>query len=715
MKRIQFQFIINILLASAGLLWLVSCRPDLPVPDAGQVSLTQQSDALWGEIDLTPEESAWLAQGYTVRVRVGPAPPLMFSDGQVRGIAIDYLETIFNRQGIAYEYVTENDVSWPQALDYIRNHETVDMVPTINRTTEREDYIAFTRDYLFYPRVIFTRDDADFVATIDDLSGKTVSVEDGFVTQTLIEQQFPDVHLVKMSGNDPTGDALAALASGQVDAYVGNLAIAAYLIETKGFSNIKVAAPSPFPDHNQAMGIRDDWPELASIIDKSLDAMPPETSSAIRNRWLSVRYEYGIHFFDVIKWIAAIVAVALVILSIILYWNRRLQQELAERTRIEGELHESERRFRDMLENLNLIAVMLDTKGNITFCNDFLLDLTDWTREEILGKNWFDLFIPPELDIKKIFIEAISQQGFPVHAENDILTRSKDRRLILWNNTVLRDSNGEIIGTASIGQDITNRKLAELTQQSYAVQLEEVVRERTEELEEAQEELIRKEKLATLGQLAGSVGHELRNPLSVISNAIYFLKMLHSSADETTREYLGIINTEVSKSEKIISDLLNFSRTGLTAHVEKERVEVSALVASALEEHPPKESVTASVHLPANLPPVFVDSQQINQVLVNLITNACQAMSEKGTLTIEAKEKGEDVLLSVTDTGCGIAAENMQKLFEPLFTTKAKGIGLGLAVSRNLVEANGGRIEVKSKVGQGTTFILTLPVTESSG
>jgi DNA-binding LacI/PurR family transcriptional regulator/signal transduction histidine kinase len=254
---------------------------------------------------------------------------------------------------------------------------------------------------------------------------------------------------------------------------------------------------------------------------------------------------------------------------------------------------------------------------------------------------------------------------------------------------------------------LQERQRAEEALKEYSERLEEMVEERTRELREAQEQLIRREKLAVLGQLAGGVGHELRDPLGVISNAVYFLQMTLSNADETTREYLDIISSEVRNAEKIVSDLLDFSRVRVA---EKEVIAVSDLVAQTLKRRPPPENVAVAMVVDANVPPVFVDPQQIVQVLMNLVTNAYQAMPDGGRLTIGAQVRGDRVALAITDTGCGIPLENMGRLFEPLFTTKARGIGLGLVTSKNLVEANGGSIEVQSEVGKGSTFTVVLPI-----
>jgi signal transduction histidine kinase len=246
--------------------------------------------------------------------------------------------------------------------------------------------------------------------------------------------------------------------------------------------------------------------------------------------------------------------------------------------------------------------------------------------------------------------------------------------------------------------------------------LEKMVESKTHQLLAAQEELVRKEKLAILGQLSGSVGHELRNPLGVISNAVYFLKMVHTNSDEKTKEYLDIIKQEIDNSQRIITDLLDFARTRTPL---TRAISVWGLLDNSFGKCVIPDSIDLQIGIPDTLPLLKVDPLQMEQVFQNLITNAVQAMHNCGALRIsgehrfeEGLESGDFVSISIDDTGEGILPENMNKLFQPLFTTKAKGIGLGLVVCRNLVEANGGRIEVKSLPGEGTTFTVMLPVKE---
>ncbi len=252
-----------------------------------------------------------------------------------------------------------------------------------------------------------------------------------------------------------------------------------------------------------------------------------------------------------------------------------------------------------------------------------------------------------------------------------------------------------------------SRKQVEEQIRQLNTSLEQRVEERTRELRQAQEQLVRKEKLATLGQLAGGVGHELRNPLGVINTSIYYLKLVQPEASEKIKEHHAMIEQEVHNAEKIINDLLDFARV---ISAEREQVSVDKLVRRTLERFPVPPAVKLKLELPDDIPNVYADPRQVEQVLGNLVTNACQAMNLEGKLTISARRQKKMVGIAVKDTGSGISPENMKKLFEPLFTTKVKGIGLGLAVSQKLAEANGGLIEVKSEVGTGSTFKLYLPI-----
>ncbi len=260
---------------------------------------------------------------------------------------------------------------------------------------------------------------------------------------------------------------------------------------------------------------------------------------------------------------------------------------------------------------------------------------------------------------------------------------------------------------ASIYALALQRKRAEDALAAYSHQLEEMVEERTEALRQAQEKALRQERLAALGQLAGGVAHDLRNPLSVIASAIYYLKMVQPNAEDVVLEYLDMIDDEVKTADRIVADLLDFARDKT---VVPRAVGLDEIVAHVLDRKPPPQGIGLALQIPEDLPQAYMDSGHLKQILNNLITNAYQAMSDGGILTLRASTVDERVQLDVSDTGEGIPPENMEKIFEPLFTTKSRGIGLGLAICQKLIEANQGDISVTSEEGAGSTFTITMPI-----
>jgi len=242
---------------------------------------------------------------------------------------------------------------------------------------------------------------------------------------------------------------------------------------------------------------------------------------------------------------------------------------------------------------------------------------------------------------------------------------------------------------------------------AYYEQLEEMVEKRTRDLEQVQEKLIRSERLAAVGELASGVGHELRNPLNVIRNCVYLLKMkLSEEKDEEALSTLQIMDKQVDISNRIVTDLLDFTRIKAPSMT---TVDLNGLVRESLSWVTVPENARVHADLDSSSPRVRVDSEQVGRAFANIISNAAQAMNGKGELNISSGIEDGSVWVKFADNGCGIPEENLEKIFEPLFTTKAKGIGLGLAITKRLVEQNNGTITVDSKVKQGTTFTVSLP------
>jgi signal transduction histidine kinase len=250
-----------------------------------------------------------------------------------------------------------------------------------------------------------------------------------------------------------------------------------------------------------------------------------------------------------------------------------------------------------------------------------------------------------------------------------------------------------------------------LRRRDYALDL---VDERTAELRESltaleatQARLVLQERLAAIGQVAAAVGHELRNPLGVLTNALYLARARVGAAErEAVNRHLDLAEREVAAAATIVESLLDFAREREPATASVDLVD---LLDEALSVAPPPADVRVQRQI-EQLPRVRADRQQLRQVLLNLLTNGYEAMNGAGTLTLDAKRADGHVELRIADTGDGMDEETAARVFEPFFTTKAKGIGLGLPVTKRILEMHGGTITAESEAGAGTAFIITVPV-----
>jgi PAS domain S-box-containing protein len=363
-----------------------------------------------------------------------------------------------------------------------------------------------------------------------------------------------------------------------------------------------------------------------------------------------------------------------------------LKHEISERKRAEEALRESEQWLSTTLRSIGDAVIVTDAKGLVTLMNPVAEDLTGWDETEAVGKPLEDVLniINEQTgELAENPVARVLREGVVVGLANHTVLIAKDgtKRPISDSGAPMRDEEGNVIGTVMVFRDIT-------------------------ELKQLEEQLVRKEKLATIGQLASGVGHELRNPLGVIGNSAYYLNMKLKDADEKVRKHIEILQREVHRANRIISDLLDFSRVSPPA---LETCNVNSIIKDTLADLKLPENISLETQLNDELPGILVDPDQIRQVFLNLSSNAVQAMPEGGRLEIKTGVKDDFAEIMLRDTGEGIPKEHLQKIFDPLFTKKAKGIGLGLSIVKGIVEGHKGTIEVESEVGEGTTFTIKLP------
>jgi PAS domain S-box-containing protein len=426
----------------------------------------------------------------------------------------------------------------------------------------------------------------------------------------------------------------------------------------------------------------------------------------------------------------------------------KLEEMVKERTIA---LSASEGRYRNLVERIPAITYIsaLDDTATLLYVSPQIKTILGFEPEKIMKDQRFWRELLHEVDRSRVMADLISSNVSGRHFSSEYRMRNRLGKVVWIRDeaAVIRDAAGKPLYVQGVMFDITalrhaeeivnkqSEKLAKLVERRTAElrsanerlrqevaerkraqkglgrtleRLEEMVEERTKDLQDAQEQLVQQEKLALMGHLAGSVSHELRTPLGAIKNAAYFLNMaLDEQPLPEVRETLEILNREVGTSEKIIADLFSFAKPKAPSRQESNINDVITKALSYL-------NIPANVEVVSNLdetmPKVVIDPDQISQVVGNIVLNALQAMPHGGRLTITSRSPGPDRFeVSISDTGIGIPPGNLTKIFEPLFTTKAKGIGFGLVIAKGLVEAHGGSIDVKSEPNKGSTFTVKLP------
>jgi PAS domain S-box-containing protein len=361
-------------------------------------------------------------------------------------------------------------------------------------------------------------------------------------------------------------------------------------------------------------------------------------------------------------------------------YTEHLEENVKERTR---DLKESEEKLRSIFAASPDAVTATDLNGNIIECNVQAVRMHGYSsRSELIGKNSLILIAKKDHETAIRNLKKTLEDGLIKNIEYTFITKDGREFPAELSASVVKDASGKKVGFVAITKNITGRKQME-------------------------QQLFKSERLAAIGELAAMIGHDLRNPLTGIIGAAYYLRTKASlKMDPKAREMLEIIEKDIAHSNKIINDLLEYSHE-IKLEVTETTPKQLAREAFALVTVPENVQV---INLAEDEPKLKVDVDKLTRTFANVIKNAFDAMPVGGTLTVRCKRQDGNLNFIFGDTGVGMSKEVLDKIWSPLFTTKAKGMGFGLPICKRVIEAHGGKISVESAVGKGSTFTVTVPI-----
>ncbi len=619
---------------------------------------------------ITAEDINWLKEQDSIIYAANEnAPPLRFvdeKDNQYKGVVVDYINQISLEIGIDIQTVP---MQWEDALESLKKGETHICDMFVNE--ERSKNFLFTNPIYNLRTVLLLGSDHNI--ELYEINNLKIATEKGDYANNYLIENYPGAELV-YTHNVEEGYEL--LLQGKVDAVIGDEPIITYLmdngkdIDKSKFTNIILY------ELEVVLAVSKNKPELISILNKAISQINKKGSlEEIQQKWFGISTPLikNKSYAQIVDDIIISVIIIIVVFAIIVLNNLSLKKQVQIRT---NELELSRNELQKIFDGISEYMLVIDSDKNVLKAN----------------KSFADYF----------GVQSINMVG--EHSDQYLKKFYNEPNLLI--NEVL-DYNKDIKKESMVGNEVyeLNVQLLKGANNTFLISIKNITLDKIN-----RNKMLQTNKMIAVGQLAAGMAHEIRNPLGIIRTQSYLVR-LNEKIDEAINKSLDFIDAAVNRASNIIDNILSFSRLSSN---DKQIINVTHLIYRIIEMHNDiikKKNIKVEVH--SNIDEELVLSfESMEHIIVNLMSNSLEAMDDSGIINIDINMVKDNLLIIFKDNGTGISEDNLVNIFNPFFTTKelGKGTGLGLFIVYSEIEKLNGKIEVNSKLGEGTTFIITIPM-----
>jgi signal transduction histidine kinase/ABC-type amino acid transport substrate-binding protein len=609
-------------------------------------------------------------------------PPYEYIDenGDYRGFNVDIMRALAIELGIDIRF---KPMDWKSAIKALENGE-IDAIQGMSYNEDRAKKYEFSEKHLENSLIYFVPKEASFIFELSDLKGKKVAVQRNDLAENVLSQ-VDNVDVVMLLDLE---EALDKLVNKEVDVVLGSKLVGTYIIRKKDLSDEIKMVGYEFNQTPYSIAFKKGNDQLKNKFDKALKQLKEDgIYQKIYEKWFGQEEEVNLQNFKYAIYILFIIIIVILMISLFIYKiNKKLKKEVDKRTEElnfknkqlgeKNRIIEQNYRFKkQILDNLGIGLITFNKDGIITTINNDCEELIE-IGQELIGKGYYKERLDGFFDIDKI--QSCIEDGKKYRYIEKTFVRNNEQFTFAYTLWPLYGDNNNHIGGVLTFRDITDVILYE-------------------------KKLNQKDKMESLGRLVSGIAHEIRNPLTAIKTYIELLPIKYDN-ERFRDKIVNQVPKEIDRLNNLLSELLDYSKP---KKIEKEMIRFKELI-DGIKELFISELDRKDIKLSCNIEDVNIygDKQQIKQILINLLINSVEAIEKEGNINLTVKEEKGSVLVIIEDNGEGIEEKDLKSIFDPFYTTKPTGTGLGLFICYKYIKENKGEIKIESKKGKGTKIYI---------